>query len=217
MIKLVAFDLWQTLAYRDVGYHASAKMLEETKVNIPKEKFVKIFEESLQTKKWKSKISAYTHFCRNIGLRPREENVSLLMDIRDKAEAKTKLYPYTIPLLKQLKNLGYKTALVSNSSVFAVKQVKKKTKILRFIDYPIFSFEVGVIKPDLRIYKRLLAISGCEPGEVIMVGEKINDDVIPAKQIGIKAILFKTIEQLKKDFEVFGVVVNALEKFTLNQ
>ena len=59
MIKLISFDLWQTLAYRDVKYSTTYLMLEKTKTNIPKDKFVKIFEESIQTRKWKSKFEAY--------------------------------------------------------------------------------------------------------------------------------------------------------------
>ena len=134
MIKLIIFDLWQTLAYRDVEYRTTTKMLEETDVDIPKDKFVKIFEESLQTKKWKSKFEAYKNLCRNMGLETSEQNVNLLIDIRDKAEDETKLYHYTIPMLKQLRKQGYKTGLISNSSVFAVEQIKNKTDLLNYIN-----------------------------------------------------------------------------------
>jgi len=77
-------------------------MLEKTGVKISKKKFVKIFEESVQTRKWKSKFEAYKNLCKNMRLETTEQNVNLLMDLRDKAEAQTKLYKHSISILKQL-------------------------------------------------------------------------------------------------------------------
>lgn len=207
MIKLVIFDLWKTLAYREGGYSTTSKMLEETGSDIPKEKFVKIFEESVQTQKWKSKFEAYENLCRNMGLETTKKNVELLMNIRDKAEEQSKLYPHTIPLLMQLHKKGYKTGLISNSTEFSIKQIKEKTKLLDYIDYPLFSFDMGVVKPDLNFFKEMLKIAKCRPEECIMIGDKMKDDVEPPKSIGMNAILFKDYEQLKKELASFGVIV----------
>ena len=49
MIKLIIFDLWQTLAYRDVGYSATSMMLEKTKAGIPKDSdYVKDYAKVIQ-------------------------------------------------------------------------------------------------------------------------------------------------------------------------
>jgi HAD superfamily hydrolase (TIGR01662 family) len=207
MIKLIVFDLWQTLAYRSIGYSTTSRMLEVTGVGIPKERFLKIFEESLQTRKWKSRQEAYGRLARNMGLSPTKKNVGLLMGIRDRAEDTTKLYPHTIPMLKQLRQQGYRTGLLSNSSIFAVEQIRKRTSLLRYIDYPLFSFDVGVIKPDLRFYREMLRMSRFRPKETIMVGDKEGDDIIPAKRLGMNAILFRDYEHLKRDLAGFGIAI----------
>jgi len=207
MIKLIIFDLWQTLAYRDVEYSTTSMMLEKTKADIPKDKFVKIFEESIQTRKWGSKFEAYENLCKNMGLEATEQNIKLLMNIRDKAEEETKLYPHTIPMLKQLREQGYKTGLISNSSVFAVEQIKRKTNLLEYIDYPLFSFDVGVIKPNLKFFMKMLEIAKCKPKETIMVGDKLNDDVIPPKELGMNSILYTDYETLKKELASFGISI----------
>jgi HAD superfamily hydrolase (TIGR01662 family) len=199
MIKLLIFDLWQTLAYRDVAYSTTSKMLEETKAKIPKEKFVKIFEESVQTRRWSSKLDAYKNLCKNMGLETTKANIDLLTKIRDAAEAETKLYPYAVPMLNQLRKQGYKTGLISNSSVFAVEWITKRTNLLNHIDYPLFSFDVGVVKPNLKFFEEMLRISACKPEETIMIGDKLNDDVTPPKKLGMNAILFRNYEQLKKE------------------
>ena len=208
MIKLVVFDLWQTLAYRAVEYSTTSEILRVTGINIPKKQFVKIFEESLQTQKWNSKNEAYKNLCMNMGLEPTYKNIDTLMSIRDKAENETTLYPYTIPMLQQLKKLGYKTALISNSSVFAVEQIKKKTNLLEFIDYPLFSFDVGVIKPDLKFFNEMLRISKCKPSEAVMIGDKMDDDVLPARKAGMTAILFTNYDSLKKDLASLLININ---------
>jgi len=206
MIKLIIFDLWKTLGYRDIPYDSDSAMSGLTRGKVSKKEFVKIFENSLQTKKWRSKYRAYTNLCRNMRLPVNDQNVKKLINIRDGAETKIKLFPYTITLLKQLKKLGYQTGLISNSSVFAVEYLKKM-KLLDLIDYPLFSFQVGVIKPDLKIYKKLLIIAKCKPAEAIMIGDKIGDDVIPPRKIGMYATHFTNYLKLKKDFKKFNIFI----------
>lgn len=204
MIKLIIFDLWQTLAYRDVPYGTISKILKATHSKIPKDKFVKIFEASLQTKKWRSKYRAYANLCHNMHLPASDKNIKLLINIRDKAEAKTKLFPYTVPLLKRLKKLGYKTGLISNSSVFAIKQIKK-IKIFKLIDHSLFSYQVGIIKPNLKIFKTILKMAKCKPAETIMIGDKIGDDVVPPKKLGMHAIHFTSYQNLKTCLKKYNI------------
>lgn len=207
MISLVIFDLWQTLAYRDVPESSTKTILRLTNSPIPRSEFVKIFENSLQTKKWESKYDAYANLCKNMNLPVTEENVQLLMSIRDNAENHTKEYEHTIPMLKQLKDAWYKIWLISNCSVFALEHIKNKTSILDYIDYPLFSFDAWTIKPDLKIYEKMLEISWCKPEETIMIGDKMWDDVLPPKEIWMNSCLFENYEQLKKDLLDYDIVL----------
>ncbi len=203
MIKLIIFDLRKTLAYRDVDYSSTSKILEETGVCIPKEEFVKLFESSLQTKKWNDKYEAYKNLCKNMGLVATEENVKLIMEIRDHAEAHTKLYSHTLEMLKRLRELGYYTGLLSNSSVFAIEQIRAKTTLLDYIDYPLFSFDVGLIKPDLSFFKAILQKTACKAEEALMIGNNLKDDILPSQELGMHAIHYQNYEQLKKDLKIY--------------
>lgn len=207
MITLVIFDLWKTLAYRDVPESSTKTMLRLTNSPIPRPEFVKIFENSLQTRKWESKFDAYANLCENMNLQVTEENVQLLMSIRDNAENHTKEYEHTISMLNQLKNAWYKIWLISNCSVFSLEQIKEKTSILNYIDYPLFSFEVWTIKPDLKIFEKMLGISWCKPEETIMIGDKMWDDVLPPRELGMNSCLYENYEQLKKDLLNYGIVL----------
>ncbi len=46
-------------------------------------------------------------------------------------------------------------------------------------------------KPDLRFYERIVERYGVNPRQCIMVGDRIDKDVIPAKLIGMKTILVR--------------------------
>ncbi|MFH1326692.1 MAG: HAD family hydrolase [archaeon] len=205
-IKLIIFDLWQTLAYRDCK-STSSEIIKKMKLKVSQEKFIKTFEKSIQTKKWTSKYKAYENLCKNIGLKTTEKNVSALMNIRDKAEAKTKLYPHTIKILEALKKQVYKIGLISNSSVFEIKQIKNKTNLLNYVDYPLFSFNVKTIKPDLKFFKKMLKITKYKPQETIIIGDKLKDDVIPPRKIKMNSVLYKDYKTLKKNLKKFDIKI----------
>ncbi len=60
--------------------------------------------------------------------------------------------------------------------------------LLPFIDLVIASAEEGVSKPDPRIFEIALERSGCSPDEAIMIGDRIDNDILPAKQLGMKTL-----------------------------
>ena len=180
------------------------EMIDKTGTSISVDKLVKIFEESVQTKKWKNEWGAYENMCKNMKLECSEKNINVLMSARKKVERNPKNYIHTISMLKKLKNLGYKIGIVSNSSMFAIENMKKN-KLFKYIDYPVFSFEVGAIKPDVKLYKATLKRAGAKPGKTIMIGDNLKNDVLSPRKLGMNAIHYKNYRQLKKDFRKFGI------------
>lgn len=208
MIKLVVFDLWNTLAYKDVEVHPLDIIREKLKVKNPREEFIKIFEESTQTKKWKTKKEAYANLCKNLKIPETEENIKIIRDIRDKAEKKIKLFEYTEDLIQQLKKQSYEIGIASNSTIFIIEEIKKNTNLLEKIDYPLFSFDVGVIKPDSKIFHKIIELSGYKPDEIVMIGDNYYDDVLPPRELGMYSIHLKNYEQLKQELALIGVFLD---------
>jgi|CXWL01.1.fsa_nt_gi HAD superfamily hydrolase (TIGR01549 family) len=50
----------------------------------------------------------------------------------------------------------------------------------------------GYRKPDLRLFLRCCEDLGVTPDECLTVGDRIDNDIAPAKLLGIRAILFRT-------------------------
>jgi HAD superfamily hydrolase (TIGR01549 family) len=50
---------------------------------------------------------------------------------------------------------------------------------------------VGITKPDPRYLERILARCGVEPGAAVMVGDRIDKDVVPARMVGMRTVLVR--------------------------
>lgn len=50
----------------------------------------------------------------------------------------------------------------------------------------------GFYKPDPRLFLRACEELRVEPSECIMVGDRIDNDIAPARSLGMKAVLFRT-------------------------
>lgn len=96
------------------------------------------------------------------------------------------LYPDVRPALDRLLARGYRLAIAAN-------QPRRRTAELRALQIPaeviVTSEEMGLYKPAPAFFARTLALLGDpEPGEVAYVGDRIDNDVLPAERAGMRAI-----------------------------
>ena len=60
--------------------------------------------------------------------------------------------------------------------------------LLRYIDLVIASAEEGVAKPNRRIFEIALERAGCHAEEAVMIGDRIDNDILPAKALGMGTV-----------------------------
>jgi len=97
-----------------------------------------------------------------------------------------KLYgevPETLTILRE----KYKLALVSNCAV-RIDKLIHSLGLAGFFGCIILSYQVGVRKPDKRIYLEALRCLGLEAKECVFIAHEISD-LEGAKEIGVKTIL----------------------------
>lgn len=97
-----------------------------------------------------------------------------------------KLYdeaPATLSILQK----KYKLALVSNCTV-GTDKVIHSLGLADFFDCISLSYQVGVRKPDRRIYLEALRCLGFEADECVFVADEISD-LEGAREVGLKTIL----------------------------
>ena len=84
----------------------------------------------------------------------------------------------------------YKIGIIANQSL-GTKTRLEQHGILQYIDLVIASAEEGVAKPDKRIFELALNRSNCKPGDAVMIGDRIDNDIVPAKRMGMHTIWIK--------------------------
>ena len=84
----------------------------------------------------------------------------------------------------------YKIGIIANQSL-GTKARLEQHGILQYIDLVIASAEEGVAKPDKRIFELALNRSNCKPGDAVMIGDRIDNDIVPAKLMGMRTIWIK--------------------------
>jgi putative hydrolase of the HAD superfamily len=93
------------------------------------------------------------------------------------------------PTLARLRELGYKTALVSNYAHGGVlHDALTRLGIRPGFDALIASGDVGYMKPHPSVYRAALDALGVAPSEAVMVGDSLANDVLGAKRVGLRAI-----------------------------
>lgn len=84
----------------------------------------------------------------------------------------------------------YATAILSNSADGARREEQARYSFTDLFDAIIYSHEVGLAKPDRRIYALLCGELSVEPNELIFVDD-VRENVDAAVQFGIHAVLHR--------------------------
>jgi putative hydrolase of the HAD superfamily len=87
------------------------------------------------------------------------------------------------------KNL--KIGIAGQYGVELLKLLEERS-ILDCFTYRLTQDDFSITKPDLRYYEQIVKACGVDPKQCIMVGDRIDKDVIPAKLLGMKTILVRT-------------------------
>ena len=111
----------------------------------------------------------------------------------------------SIDIIKRLKKSGYRVYLLSNLSREAHDVYLKLNDIFSQFDDMMFSFEVGYVKPDPKIYRLLLKTYGLTASETLFIDDKkVNIDA--AQRVGINGIVYTT-GLLEKDLLNHGILI----------
>lgn len=145
---------------------------------------------------------------------------------QDKRPPRWTAFPFTLEVLKDLRDRGVATGLISNWD-HSCRQVLEQNGLTPYLDPIVVSCEVGVEKPDRRIFEKALELSGDDPKECLYVGDNYYDDGRGASQVGMACCILNPpqrlgIEELELPWcvpDIRGVakVLEALGAGTLDQ
>lgn len=96
------------------------------------------------------------------------------------------LYDDVLPTLEALRERGLKIGLLSNSARDLDEFVAHHRLV---VDAVLTSGAHGKTKPHETIFRRMLELLDVAPGEAVMVGDTIEDDIEGAHAVGMEAVL----------------------------
>ena len=99
------------------------------------------------------------------------------------------LYPEAVQCLEFLSG-KYKIGIIANQPL-GTEQRLEKYGLLQYIDLVVASAEEGVSKPDKRIFEIALSRSGCRACDSVMIGDRIDNDIVPANLLGMQTVWIK--------------------------
>ena len=93
-----------------------------------------------------------------------------------------------LPTLSRLRAAGLLLGLVTNGAGVTQRSALRQMGIEDLFAAVIVSAEVGVVKPDPKIFEIALSLLGSTAGEAVNVGDRLSTDVAGAAAAGIRAV-----------------------------
>jgi HAD superfamily hydrolase (TIGR01509 family) len=113
--------------------------------------------------------------------------------------------PGTIALHAELRQRGYPTYILSNTNDLAIELVRRDFPFFKNFDGYIFSYEVGSMKPDGKIYAALETMTGRRGGDLIYLDDR-PENIATGRARGWRTILHETSEKTRAALAAFGVL-----------
>jgi putative hydrolase of the HAD superfamily len=103
-----------------------------------------------------------------------------------------------------IKQRGLLTAIVSNMGDSVHEHMMRELDWLSRFDVLVWSYQLGVAKPDPAIYRYAMERLGTRPDETLFLDDKA-ENVETAAALGMKGMIFSTIEKLRLDLAESGL------------
>jgi 2-haloacid dehalogenase len=111
----------------------------------------------------------------------------------------------TVEVMADLRRAGVRLAALSNWSAEKFPIARSRYPFLGWFEAIVISGEVGVCKPDPRIYRHLLEHIGLRAGSTIFIDDSAAN-VAGAADLGMAALQFHGSARLRDDLERLGVL-----------
>ena len=189
MIKAVIFDMFETLVTLFTGRTYFSEDIAPD-VGVDQEVFRKEWhsiehERSTGTYSIEEGLSL---ILKRLGIYS-EEKVQLAATKRRQALEDTfsAIPDESIQLLKELKARGIKIGLMTNT-FSDERDMIRSCKLFPYFDEALISYEQGICKPDLELFRRMTERLGVKPEECLYVGDGGSKELFAARDAGMNPV-----------------------------
>jgi putative hydrolase of the HAD superfamily len=211
--RAVIFDLWQTLVPWDVEESTRFNTEVAQAIGVAPERYLEVWLTGHHLPS-RNNGPAADHFRALFGELGVDADLEQVLAMR-RERAKRVLVPRpdALPTLDELRRRGHLLGMISVCTQ-DVPQVWDDTPLGGKFDATVFSCDVGVSKPDPRIYEIACERLEVEPADCLFVGDGANDELPGAERAGMTAVQLRAPgETLTPDGEAWrGATIEHLSE-----
>ncbi len=178
MIKTLFFDVGYTLVNEDAVWERRCKEQAATEEAIK----LGVTAEDIYHEIEKVTIEGLPQYRTTI----ERFNFSEMMPYHHELETMYEDAPQVLKALSEKYELG----VIANQAD-GLRERLESFDILKYFKYVISSWDVKVMKPDIRIFEHALKTANCQPQDAVMIGDRIDNDTAPAQSLGMKGVWIK--------------------------
>ncbi len=192
MAEWVFFDIGNVILNDDPAmaqlYRYIFQLFQENKLNVPYEEMLAFREKNIL--KYRNGRHHYAVAVKYLGEDVVKKNFKgILKQLSSQWEQVSPLINGIHEIIEDAAQ-HFKLGLIANQPKEVIP-ILEKNELMKFFDVNAISAIAGFNKPDLRIFKYALEAAQCQPHQAVMIGDRIDNDIIPANVLGMKTIWLK--------------------------
>ena len=107
-------------------------------------------------------------------------------------------------MVLKVKDAGYRTCVCSNNNKSRIRGLQHKFGFLHDFDVKIFSYEVGQVKPNDKIFQALIDQSGVQPEEIVYSDDNA-ERIEGARNLEINVFVYENFMQFVEELRSLNI------------
>lgn len=189
MGRVLLCDLYNTLV-KESRYPQFLQVLER-EVGLPLDTFLpayRSFGKHSMTGRVDGMMGRLQRTLESIGIsRTLHEMIEISQNVEDAYIDCVDPYPDTLSTIQSLSGIA-RVCIVSNASSYS-HRVLRKVGISPYVTKVFLSCDIGLMKPDPAVYRKVLLDLDIRSGDCLFIGDGEDDELMGAKGVGINTVL----------------------------
>lgn len=197
--RFVIFDLFHTLVHSTFGVWEQAVADVAAIIEVTPADLLAAYHQTWRQRQVEWGLEQTIRIlAERIGCSPSPEQVTRAAAVRRDVAGRvlSSAGHSTLEVLDRLRAAGYRLGLTSNASS-ETSEAWPGTALAGRFDAAMFSCELGVAKPDQRIYLAAMTALGAQPAECFYVGDGADGELGAAAALGLT--VFRTTQHVSND------------------